>query len=190
MAALTLLAGTLLLTPIVLQAGTTSDLVDDFSNPELLASGAPRMVITDQVSGGQSQVTKTIADGVIAVQGKLMPGRGAPGFVSLPLTLAANGTPRDLSQYEGVRLRVKVTQGSLTIQVSSSDIVNYDYHTSKPIVRDSDGLKEVRIPFTELKRAWSEQTPLNLKTITSVNLLTAGMAPGSFSYEVDEVGFY
>ena len=41
-----------------------------------------------------------------------------------------------------------------------------------------------------MKRAWSEQIVLNLKTITSVNLVSFGLAKDAFAYEVDEIGFY
>ena len=42
----------------------------------------------------------------------------------------------------------------------------------------------------DMKRAWSEQTTLNLKSITSVNLVSFGIAKDAFAYEVDEIGFY
>ncbi len=42
----------------------------------------------------------------------------------------------------------------------------------------------------EMKRAWSEQIVLNLKSITSVNLVSFGLAKDAFAYEVDEIGFY
>jgi hypothetical protein len=48
----------------------------------------------------------------------------------------------------------------------------------------------VKVPFKEMKRSWSEQTPLDLKTLTSVNLISFGMAKDAFAYEVDELGFY
>jgi hypothetical protein len=50
--------------------------------------------------------------------------------------------------------------------------------------------QEVRVPFKEMKRAWSEQIALNLKSITSVNLVSFGMAKDTFAYEVNEIGFY
>jgi hypothetical protein len=81
-------------------------------------------------------------------------------------------------------------KGLLSVQVSSTEITNYDYHTSAPVTRKPGAFQEVRIPFAAMKRAWSEQTPLNLKTITSINLVAAGMAPDAFAYEVDEIGFY
>ena len=41
-----------------------------------------------------------------------------------------------------------------------------------------------------MKRVWSEQTPLNLKTITSINLVASGLQPGDFDYKVDEISLY
>ena len=49
---------------------------------------------------------------------------------------------------------------------------------------------DVRVPFADMKRAWSAQTALSTKLVTSVNLVAFGMAPGAFAYEVDEIGFY
>ncbi|MCC5025494.1 MAG: CIA30 family protein [Candidatus Synoicihabitans palmerolidicus] len=160
----------LLLGPIYARAESPSMLVDDFADTTYTMNGMPRMVFTDKEAGGQSQATHSFADEIISVQGKLVPGRGTPAFVSIPLVLTPTGNAQDLSDYEGVRIQVKVKQGSLMVQLSSADIVNFDFHTSKPITRNPDEFKEVRIPFTALKRAWSEQTPLNLKTITSVKI--------------------
>ena len=74
--------------------------------------------------------------------------------------------------------------------MSSSEIANFDYHTGAPIAGKRGEFQEVRIPFKEMKRAWSEQTVLNLKSITSVNLVSFGLARDAFAYEVDEIGFY
>mgnify|MGYP003652315224 CR=1 FL=1 len=165
-------------------------LLDDFSEADHTALGAGRLVITDEGLGGKSQATATCADGVITVEGTLAPGRGMPGFVSVPLLLSADGQPRDLSAYTGVRLRVKVTRGLLAVQVASTEIVNFDFHASPPIKRQGGDFQEVRLPFAAMKRAWSEQTPLNPKSVTSVNLLAIGVAPDAFAYVVDEIGFY
>lgn len=182
-----LMVGGLLLSPSAAAATAT---VDDFSVAEVQPCGLPRMVITDQEAGGSSQAKQSVADGVLTVTGSLKPGRGMPGFVSLPLVLTADGSPRDLSAYEGVRLLVKVHAGNLTVQVSSTEITNFDYHTSAPISRHSEGIKEVKIPFSSLKQMWSAPTKLNLASVTSINLVAAGVAPSEFSYVVDEIGFY
>lgn len=171
-------------------AAETTAVLDDFSEADQTLTGAARMVITDQQMGGQSRADSNVSDGVMAVTGELKPGRGAPGFVSVPLLLLPDAQPKDLTGYTGIRLRIKVMQGMLSVQAASAAITNFDFHTSAPIVRESDDFQEVRIAFKTMKRAWSEQTPLDLSTITSINLVAVGMAPGAFAYVVDEVGFY
>jgi hypothetical protein len=189
------LACFLLIAPLLswtaaLRAAVPSAVLDDFSDAGQTPAGAGRPIITDKDIGGQSHATGTCANGIFAVDGKLVPARGLPAFVSVPLVISPDAQPQDLSAYEGVRLLVKVKKGLLSVQVSSTDITNYDFHTSAPITRRPEAFQEVRIPFTAMKRAWSEQTPLNVKTITSINLVAAGMAPDAFAYEVDEIGFY
>ena len=180
----------LLLSPLTARAVDPSSLVDDFSVAEIQPSGLPRMIITDQEVGGGSQAEYSITEGMLSVTGSLKPGRGMPGFVSLPLVLAADGSPRDLSQHEGVRLLLKVYAGNLSVQVSSTEITNFDYHTSAPIGRHADGIKEVKIPFSSLRQMWAAPIKLNLASVTSINLVAAGGAPAEFSYVVDEIGFY
>ena len=170
--------------------GAAPALLDDFSNAQATLSGAPRLLIDDKAMGSQSHATETCSNGELLVRGELVPGRGRPAFISVPLLLAPDGKPADLSSYQGVRMRVRLTKGILAVQVASSDIQNYDYHTSGPVAGKYGEFSEVRIPFKEMKRGWSEQTALNLKTITSVNLVSFGMAKDDFSYEVQEVGFY
>jgi len=167
----------------------TPALIDDFSNPDRTARGAGRLVIDDASAGSKSHATQRCENGVLMVQGELAPGRGAPAFISIPLLLTPDAKPVDVSSYTGVRLRVKLTQGNLSVQVSSTDVDNFDYHLA-PVVAKRGEFAEVRVPFAEMKRAWSAQTPLSLKLVNGVNFVTFGMAPGSFAFEVDEVGFY
>lgn len=164
-------------------------LVDDFSNPAQTARGAARLLFTDKDAGSLSAATQRCENGVLVVEGELKPGRGAPAFISIPLLLSPEGKPADVGAYTGVRLRVKLTQGTLTIQVSSADVDNFDYH-SAPVVAKRGEFVEVRVPFADMKRAWSAPTALNLKLVTSVNFIAFGMAPGAFAFEVDEIGFY
>ena len=165
-------------------------LLDDYSDPKANKNGIDRLLIDDKAAGSKSQATQKCADGVLTVKGDLVPGRGVPAFISEVSALAADGKPKDLSGYQGVRLRVKVTKGTLIVQVGSADIQNFDFHSSAPITGKRGEFQEVRIPFKELKRAWSEQTALNLKSVTSINLVSFGVAKDSFEYAVDELGFY
>jgi hypothetical protein len=175
---------------IAAQAATIPALLDDFSDSTRNRLGIERFLVDDKALGGQSQATQKCEGSVLAVHGELIPGRGAPAFISLVSLMAPDGKPQDLTGYEGIRLRLKVGKGIVSVQVSSFEIQNFDYHTSAPIAGKPDEFQEVRIPFKEMKRAWSEQTALNLKTITSINLVASGMAKSAFSYNVDEIGFY
>ncbi len=167
----------------------TSALVDDFADAAKTTRGAGRLLFDDASAGSKSRATQRVEKGVLIVQGELAPGRGAPAFISIPLLLTPDAKPQDVSAYTGVRLRVKVTQGLLTAQVSTADVDNFDYH-SAPVVAKRGEFVEVRVPFADMKRAWSAQTALNTKLVTSVNLVSFAMAPGAFAYEVDEIGFY
>ena len=164
-------------------------LVDDFADPAQTAHGAPRLLFTDKDAGSQSQATQRCENGVLVVQGELKPGRGAPAFISIPLLLTPTAQPQDRSANTGVGLRVKLVQGGLTVQVACADVTNFDFHSAAVVAKRGE-LVEVRVPFTDLKRAWSAQTPLNAKAVTSVNLVAFGVAPGEFAFQVDEVRFY
>ena len=176
--------------PLATKAAAPPLLLDDYSDPKLNKNGVERLLIDDKGAGSSSKATQKCEHGVLSVKGDLVPGRGVPAFISEVSLLSADGKSKDLSSYQGVRLRVKVIKGILCVQVGSSEIQNYDYHTSAPIAGKRGEFQEVRIPFKEMKRGWSEQTVLNLKSITSVNLVSFGMAKDSFAYEVGELGFY
>lgn len=170
-------------------SSATPALLDDFADSEKTSTGAGRLLVDDRQLGSASQGTQACADGVLVVRGSLAPGRGVPAFISLVLLTAPEGSPQDLGAFEGIRLRVKVKQGALSVQAASAAIDNFDFH-SGPLTVRGDEFQEVRIPFASMKRAWSEQTPLDLATITSVNIVAFGLAKGDFAYELDEVGFY
>lgn len=165
-------------------------LLDDYLDPVRNKNGVERLLIDDKTAGGKSQATQKCDHGALTVKGELVPGRGAPAFMSLVSPLSADGKPKDLTGYQGVRLRVKVTKGMLCLQVSSAEVTNFDFHASAPIAGKGGVLQEVRIPFKELKRTWSEPTALNLKSITSVNLVSFSVARDTFAYEVAEIGLY
>lgn len=164
--------------------------LDDYSDPTRNRCGVERLLIDDRTAGSKSKATVACENGILRVQGDLVPGRGVPAFISQVSLLSPEGKGRDLSGYQGIRLRVKVIKGILCVQVASSEINNFDYHTGAPIAGGRGEFQEVRIPFKDMKRAWSEQKTLNLKSATSVNLVSFGMARDAFAYEVDELGFY
>lgn len=182
----------LLMVPILSSASAegVAKVLDDYSDPTRNRCGVERLLIDDRTAGSKSKATVACENGILRVQGDLVPGRGVPAFISQVSLLSPEGKGRDLSGYQGIRLRVRVIKGILCVQVASSEINNFDYHTGAPIAGGRGEFQEVRIPFKDMKRAWSEQKTLNLKSATSVNLVSFGMARDAFAYEVDELGFY
>ena len=93
-------------------------LLDDYSDPKHNKNGAERLLIDDKGAGSSSKATQKCDKGVLSVKGDLVPGRGAPAFISLVSLLSADGKPKDMSGYAGVRVRVKITKGTLNASVT------------------------------------------------------------------------
>ena len=123
--ATTLITALLALGSIAVQAAPPM-LLDDYSDPTRNKNGVERLLIDDKAIGSKSQATQKCENGVLSVKGDLVPGRGVPAFISEVSLLSADGKPKDLTGCQGVRLRVKVTKGILCVQVSSSEIANFD----------------------------------------------------------------
>lgn len=171
-------------------AGALDPTIDDFSDPDNNSLGLERQFVNDTVSGGQTRMEYDFEEGVFSAKGEISPPRGQPGWASTVLLLEAQGLPQDASAYEGIRLLVRVNKGNLSITANSSEITNFDFHAA-PVTRHTDGeFHEVMIPFTQMKRAWSEQTSLNTKTLTSLSIVAADLQQGSFDFEIDEISFY
>ncbi|UTF59934.1 CIA30 family protein [Gilvimarinus sp. DA14] len=164
--------------------------VDTFANPENNSLALKRQLITDSLTGGGSSAQQQVEKGMITVSGDIAPARGQLGWVSLVLPLDAEGGSQNAQAYTGVVLKVKVNKGNLSLSVNSSEVNNYDYHAAPVRVTNDGEFHEIRVPFDSLKRAWSEQTPLNTTTINSISVVAYAMQPEAFSYALDQVGFY
>ena len=171
-------------------AATLDSTVDDFSDPDINSLGIVRQFVDDTAAGGQTTTQHSVNGGILSASGEILPPRGQPGWASALLLLDPQGLPRDASAYEGIRLLVRVNKGNLSISANSSEITNFDFHAAQ-VTRQSDNqFHEVRIPFSQMKRAWSEQTPLNTKTLTSLSLVAFDIQKGTFDFEIDEISFY
>ena len=185
-----LLLSTLLASASISFGSGMAPVVDDFSNAQQTSLGFPRYFVNDTMAGGNTKTEQEIVKGVISTKGEIIPPRGQPGWASIALPLEAQGTPKDSSAFEGVRLLIKVNSGNLSVSANSTEITNFDYHVA-PVAVAADGkFHEIKIPFTSMKRSWSEQTPLNPKTLNSISITAYDMAKGSFDFAVDEVSFY
>jgi hypothetical protein len=165
-------------------------MIDDFEDPTNNSFGIPRQFFNDTVSGGKTTTELEVAKGVMNLKGKIAPARGQPGWASSVLLLNPQGQPLDASEYKGIRLLVKVNSGNISISANSIEVTNFDYHTAQVVVAPDGKFHDVKIPFNSMKRAWSEQTTLNTKTINGVSIVAFDLQKANFDFAVDEVSFY
>lgn len=171
-------------------AGSLNAAIDDFSDIKDNSLGIPRQFINDSIAGGSTTTEQLVSKGVIYLTGELIPARGQPGWASTVLPLDAQSLPQDASAFEGIRIVIKVNSGSISISANSTEVTNFDYHAALVPVANDGKFHEVKIPFNSMKRAWSEQTPLNTKTINSLSIVAFSLQKSAFNFELDEVSFY
>lgn len=171
-------------------SANVSSVIDDFNNAQNTQAGLQRQFMNDSIAGGSTQTDNSVSSGIMYLKGDITPPRGQPGWASSILPLAEMGMPQDASQYTGLRLLVKINSGTMSVSANSTEVSNYDYHSS-PVAVAADGkFHEVKIPFTSMKRNWSEQTALNAATLNSISITAFAMQKASFDFEVEEIGFY
>ncbi len=163
--------------------------IDDFSQTKN-SLGLERQYVSDAVAGGGTTTEQTLKEGILSVKGNILPPRGQPGWASTVLPLGPEGQAQDASPFKGIRLLIKVNAGNISITANSTQVSNFDYHT-KPIAVATDGkFHEVKVPFSAMKRTWSEQTALNTQTLHSLSIVAFSPQKGTFDYAIDAISFY
>ncbi|WP_435274944.1 CIA30 family protein [Psychrobium sp. nBUS_13] len=185
-----MLALSLTATTSVVIAQENTLMIDGFDHQKQTNIGIERVYITDVAAGGGTQANSTIKEGVIHLKGDILPPRGQPGWSSLVLPLAAMGQAFDASKFDGIRLTLKISKGSFSISANSSEVTNFDYHAAPIMAKADNTFHTIDIPFESMKRAWSQQTTLNKKTLNSLSIVAYGLQKSSFDFEVDTVSFY
>lgn len=165
-------------------------IIDDFNNHQKNSLGIERQFMDDKIAGGSTHTEIKVLNEKLHLKGDIIPPRGQPGWASSVQLLHPDGLPQDVSMFEGIRLLIKIDKGNVSVSANSLEVTNFDYHTANVRIPSDGKFHEVKLPFTSMKRAWSEQTALNTATINSVSVVVFGMQKTSFSYEIDEIGFY
>lgn len=173
-----------------LLANETPSLVDDFSHPQNNSLGCPRQFLTDATVGGSTHSSQVVNEGIIKIEGDIVPPRGQPGWSSAVLLLDPTGQPVDASAYQGLRIKIRVKRGNLSLSANSVKVTNFDYHAALIKRQPGEEFQEIKIPFSQMKRTWSEQTDLDASTLNSISIVAFAMQKDSFSFEIDEVSFY
>ena len=179
-----------MLLPVCAYANELPEMVDNFSHQSENSLGVQRQFMNDTVAGGSSESEVTVQGGKIHLTGNLIPPRGQPAWASSILLLDAQGKPMDASGYQGIRLKVKINQGLMSVSANSAKVENFDYHAA-PVLLKADGeFHEVKLPFASMKRAWSEQTTLDASTLNSLSIVAYAMQQSAYDFVIDEIGFY
>ena len=179
-----------MLLPVCAYANELPEMVDNFSHQSQNSLGVQRQFMNDTVAGGSSESEVTVQGGKIHLTGNLIPPRGQPAWASSILLLDAQGKPMDASGYQGIRLKVKINQGLMSVSANSAKVENFDYHAA-PVLLKADGeFHEVKLPFASMKRAWSEQTTLDASTLNSLSIVAYAMQQSAYDFVIDEIGFY
>ncbi|WP_158969473.1 CIA30 family protein [Paraglaciecola sp. L3A3] len=171
-------------------AAPLNSVIDDFDNTSNNNLGIPRMSLSDITAGGSTTTELMVSNGVIQIKGEIVPPRGQPGWSSLILPLGPEGEGQDANKFVGIKLLVKISNGSISISANSTEVVNYDYHSAQIAVNSDGKFHEIKIPFDSMKRMWSEQTPLNRQTLNSLSIVAFGMQKTLYDFEIDQVSFY
>lgn len=163
--------------------------IDNFSQSKN-SLGIERQYISDALAGGGTIIEPRLEKGILYLKGNILPPRGQPGWASTVLPLGGEGQAQDASAFKGIHMRIKVSEGNISISANSTEVTNFDFH-AKPIAVAADGkFHAIKIPFSSMKRAWSEQTPLNTKTLHSLSLVAFSPLKTNFDYAIDEISFY
>src|SRR5438105_8264675 len=72
--------------------GVAPLLLDDYSDRKRNQNGGERLLVDDKSAGSSSRATQKCQNGVLLVNGDLIPGRGVPAFISEVSLLAADGS--------------------------------------------------------------------------------------------------
>lgn len=186
-----LFAAALLTIPLgAMGADALPAMVDNFEHDKLNSLGIERQFLNDSVAGGASKSMVAIQDKHMYLSGELIPPRGQPAWASAVLLLDAGGNAQDAGHFQGIRLTVKINQGMMSLSANSAEVTNFDFHAAQINVTADGQFHEVKIPFSAMKRAWSQQTRLNTSTLTSLSIVAFALQKSAYDFVIDEIGFY
>lgn len=167
-----------------------SSLIDNFSDTTNNNYGFPRQFLNDSMMGGKTVAAQEMKDNKIHLSGNIVPARGQLGWSSTVFLLEGQDIGKDLSAYKGIKVRLKLNTGSLSISANSTEITNFDYHSTVLAVPVDGKYHDISVPFDSLKRAWSAQTTLNTASINSISIVAFGLQPSDYDFVIENISLY
>jgi imidazolonepropionase-like amidohydrolase len=166
----------------------SASLIDDFSSADLRSSSGPTWSRDiDTAWGGSSTMTAESRGGTLHLRGKLVPKPGVPGLAGISLQFDSSSAPVDLSEYDGVKLRIK-SSGPVALKMLTSGVKNYDYHAAA--IPASSTVRELTLPFSDFRQLWSAPIPWTGHDVTGIALWVSGMSPTDYDLTIDSIELY
>lgn len=170
-------------------------LVDDFEDGDLESElGLAWMIIADDLIGGSSdgQLEMSTAVGVrsAVLRGERRPSEAMPiTFLGAWTAVGEDGLARDLSEYEGVRIRARAAAGSFQAGLRRAGAsANY----SAPIELGPQWT-DVEVSFTALRplvAPGTEAPEWSAADATWVGISSSGFDSAAVELEIDRIAFY
>lgn len=164
-------------------------LLDDFESGTLTSAlGTAWRVVRDEAVGGTSTAEVAVKDGALHVEAAIRPAPGGLGFVELALPFDAAEAPRDVSAYDGVRVRLRVRRGTLALKVRTAEVTNYDHPAV--LLGPSETIEELTLPFSDFGPLWSPPITWTGRRVLGLALSAGGTEESEIAFEVEKIALY
>ncbi len=170
-------------------AGRHTRTVDDFEDGDRrAASGLSWISVADDLLGGASiaelRVTTPGARSrhALRVAGDVATG----GFAGAWVALDGGARPTDLTDFEGIRLRIRGT-GTLQLGLRAGPLPGSNYMA--PVEAGGDWAQVV-VPLANLKATGQGAPAIDLRTVRWLGVSTRSGSAGRFDFEIDDVELY
>lgn len=163
--------------------------VDDFEDGDRrAASGLSWISVADDLMGGSTTVElRVTAPGdrsryALRVAGQL----AEKGFAGAWVALDSRAQPTDVSDYEGIRLRLR-GNGTLQLGLRAGPLPGFNYMA--PVEAGTDWT-QVAVPFVNLQAAGQGAPAIDLRAARWLGVSTRSGRTGRFEFEIDDVELY
>jgi len=146
---------------------------------------------SDSMAGGSSEVefskSKDVSNKYLAINGQLTTDFFYP-FAGVQMLFNTNGTPRDISQFQGIKFKVKGDGKIYKLHLLHAKVVDNNEFSYEFLANDS--WTSYSVKFTELKQAeWGRKIDWNSEVVRGVGFHVDGSVM-SFQFDIDDIELY
>ena len=163
--------------------------VDDFEDGDRRSpAGLSWISIADDLMGGSSVTElRVTAPGARSRHALRVAGDvAAEGFAGAWVALDGRAQPVDVTDFEGVRLRLR-GRGTVQLALRAGPMPGFNYEAP---IDAGTAWTQVTVPFASLKAASQAAPVMDLKTVRWLGVSTRPGSSGRFEVEIDDVELY